>query len=146
MYIPDEKDIKILSLLNKDCSISMEELGDKVGLTKTPTWRRVKNLKYWGFIEKMSAILNYNKLGYDILMFMSINIISHDEDMINRFVDFVNNETENVLECFQMTGQWDYLIKAVAKDISHAHAFYHNFKSFPYVREIKFEIVHNKVK
>lgn len=118
----DRTDLRLLAELQKDASLSNLELADKVGLSPTPCARRVKRLISEGFIERQVAILNPEKLGFDLTAHVSISMDRHTPD---RFENFETEITvyDEVIDCSVVTGQSaDYLLRVVVKDMKHFEA------------------------
>ena len=118
----DRTDLRLLAELQKDASLSNLELADKVGLSPTPCARRVKRLVTEGFIERQVAILNPEKLGYDLTAHVSISMDRHTPDRFESFEAEIATYDE-VIDCSVVTGQSaDYLIRVVVKDMKHFEA------------------------
>jgi Lrp/AsnC family leucine-responsive transcriptional regulator len=118
----DRTDLRLLAELQKDASLSNLELADKVGLSPTPCARRVKRLVTEGFIERQVAILNPEKLGYDLTAHVSISMDRHTPDRFDSFEAEIATYDE-VIDCSVVTGQSaDYLIRVVVKDMKHFEA------------------------
>ena len=118
----DRTDLRLLAELQKDASLSNLELADKVGLSPTPCARRVKRLVTEGFIERQVAILNPEKLGYDLTAHVSISMDRHTPDRFESFEAEIATYDE-VIDCSVVTGQSaDYLISVVVKDMKHFEA------------------------
>ena len=118
----DRTDLRLLAELQKDASLSNLELADKVGLSPTPCARRVKRLVTEGFIERQVAILNPEKLGYDLTAHVSISMDRHTPDRFESFEAEIATYDE-VIDCSVVTGQSaDYLLRVVVKDMKHFEA------------------------
>ena len=118
----DRTDLRLLAELQKDASLSNLELADKVGLSPTPCARRVKRLVTEGFIERQVAILNPERLGYDLTAHVSISMDRHTPDRFESFEAEIATYDE-VIDCSVVTGQSaDYLIRVVVKDMKHFEA------------------------
>ena len=118
----DRTDLRLLAELQKDSSLSNLELADKVGLSPTPCARRVKRLVTEGFIERQVAILNPEKLGYDLTAHVSISMDRHTPDRFENFEAEIAAYDE-VIDCSVVTGQSaDYLLRVVVKDMKHFEA------------------------
>ena len=118
----DRTDLRLLAELQKDASLSNLELADKVGLSPTPCARRVKRLVTEGFIERQVAILNPERLGYDLTAHVSISMDRHTPDRFENFEAEIATYDE-VIDCSVVTGQSaDYLLRVVVKDMKHFEA------------------------
>lgn len=118
----DRIDFKLLAQLQRDASLSNLELAERVGLSPTPCARRVKRLVSEGFIEKQVALLNAEKLGYDLTAHVSISMDRHTPDRFENFETEIANFDE-IVECSVVTGQSaDYLLRIVVQDMKHFEA------------------------
>lgn len=116
-------DKKILALLQTDASLSIAEIGQRVGLSSTPCWKRMQRLEAEGVIEGRVAILNPEKLGLGVTVFVSIETGDHSEDWLKRFAEAVSVMPE-VLEFYRMAGDVDYMLRVVVPDIQGYDIFY----------------------
>src|SRR6266700_1306813 len=121
----DAIDRKILSLLQSDGRITMAELADKVGLSVSPCHRRVKLLEERGVITRYIATIDQKSLGLHVSVFISIKLARQKEEDLNRFEKAISKWDE-ILECYLMTGNRDYLLRVVAADLSSYEAFLKN--------------------
>lgn len=121
----DAIDRKILSLLQTDSRMTMQELADKVGLSVSPCHRRVKLLEERGVISRYIATVDQKSLGLHVSVFISIKLARQKEEDLNRFARAISKWDE-VLECYLMTGNRDYLLRVVAADLSSYEAFLKN--------------------
>jgi Lrp/AsnC family transcriptional regulator len=119
----DRLDFQILDALQRDATLSMAQLGAKVGLSSTPCWKRVKRLEDDGFIERRVAIVNRHKVGLPVTVFVSIRAGQHDEKWLARFAAVVSTLPE-VQEFHRMSGDVDYLLKVVTSSIDGYDRFY----------------------
>jgi Lrp/AsnC family leucine-responsive transcriptional regulator len=125
MHVLDAIDRKILSLLQADSRTTMAELADKVGLSVSPCHRRVKLLEERGVITRYIATVDQKSLGLHVSVFISIKLARQKEEDLNRFARAISKWDE-VLECYLMTGNRDYLLRVVAADLSSYEAFLKN--------------------
>lgn len=112
----DEYDKKILRKLQDNADYSMNELGELVGLSHTPCWRRVKRLEEEGYIQKKTTLLNPKKLNLNVSVHAYITIKKHDENSLNAFENSVNSVSE-IVECYSITGEKDYLLRIVVASV-----------------------------
>lgn len=115
--ILDSIDRRILTALQDDASIPVAELADRAGLSQTPCWKRVKRLEREGFIEKRVAILNREKLDLGVTVMVAVRTTHHTDEWLQTFAEGVARIPE-VIEFFRMSGDVDYLLKIVARDIA----------------------------
>jgi Lrp/AsnC family transcriptional regulator len=118
-------DIKILDALQTDASISTAALAEKVHLSQSPCWRRVQRLEEEGIIQKKVALLNREALGMDVVVFATVNLTQTGRQNLIEFEREMEGHPE-VVECYTMTGIWDYILKIVTKDIRHYEEFVRN--------------------
>src|SRR5690349_11669067 len=119
----DAIDRKILSVVQEDASLSVAEIGQRVGLSSTPCWKRLQRLEAEGVITGRVALLNPDKLGLGITVFVSIETGDHSQDWLKRFADVVTTMPE-VMEFYRMAGDVDYMLRVVVSDIAGYDAFY----------------------
>jgi Lrp/AsnC family transcriptional regulator len=119
----DRMDRAILGALQEDGTLSAAQLGEKVGLSSTPCWKRVKAMEEAGLIEKRVAIVNRDKAGLPVTVFVSLRTNRHDEAWLRKFAASVSSMPE-VMEFHRMSGDVDYLLKVVAADIAGYDRFY----------------------
>lgn len=113
--ILDTIDIQILDILQKESQISNAEIARRVNLSPPATHTRIKRLEGEGFINRQVAILNQEKLGFDLLCYVFISTNIHQAEQL----DILENALEamsEVLECHCLTGEYDYLLKVVIRD------------------------------
>jgi Lrp/AsnC family transcriptional regulator len=119
----DKYDCAILAALQADGTLSIAGLSEKIGLSSTPCWKRVKRLEEDGYIERRVAIVNRQKVGLPVTVFVSVRTGQHDEKWLRRFAAAVMALPE-VQEFHRMSGDVDYLLKVVTTDIGGYDAFY----------------------
>ena len=112
----DKYDRKILLALQNNADISMADLGNLVGLSHTPCWRRVKRLEEQGYILKKVTLLDPEKLDLKVSVHAYITIKSHDEESLVAFETAVQ-EVSEIVECYSITGDKDYLLRMVVKSV-----------------------------
>jgi Lrp/AsnC family leucine-responsive transcriptional regulator len=112
----DEIDRKIIAALQADGKITVNELAEKVGLSASPCARRVRLLEQAKVIKGYTAIIDQKKVGLPISAFASIKLERQREDALERFSKAVSRWPE-VVDCYLMTGQRDYLLRIVVRDL-----------------------------
>lgn len=118
----DDTDRKILDLLQTDSRITNVELARRVGLAPATTLERVKKLEQRGLIRATVALVDAKQAGYGTTAFVSVILASHDAATVRAFRDAVQTLPQ-VLECYHITGELDYLLKVIARDIEAYEAF-----------------------
>ncbi|NOH84256.1 Lrp/AsnC family transcriptional regulator [Vibrio sp. 03-59-1] len=119
----DNADKKILSMLQVDSTLSLNDLAEAVNLTTTPCWKRLKRLEDKGIIEKRVALLNPEKLGLSFTAFVMVKTSNHSHEWYSQFVDTVTLFPE-VMEFYRMAGEYDYMLKVLVKDMKCFDKFY----------------------
>jgi Transcriptional regulators len=119
----DKIDRKILSLLQRDATMPVAEIGRKVGLSTTPCWRRIQKMEEDGVIKRRVAVLDPVKVNAGVTVFVSIRTNEHNEAWLRKFAAIVEDFAE-VVEFYRMSGDVDYLMRVVVPDIAAYDAFY----------------------
>jgi Lrp/AsnC family transcriptional regulator len=119
----DKYDIAILTALQADATLSIAALSEKVGLSSTPCWKRVRRLEEEGYLVARVSIINREKVGLPVTVFVSVRTTEHDEKWLEQFAATVM-ELPEVLEFHRMSGDVDYLLKVVTTDIGGYDRFY----------------------
>jgi Lrp/AsnC family transcriptional regulator len=119
----DTIDRKILAVLQEDASLSVAEIGQKVGLSSTPCWKRIQRLEADGVIQRRVALVDQEKLGLGVTVFVSVETGDHSQDWLDRFAQAVKSMPE-VMEFYRMAGDVDYMLRVVVRDIQGYDAFY----------------------
>ena len=112
----DKFDQEILRVLQKDATVSMADLSQRVGLSHTPCWRRVKRLESEGYIKNKVTILDGKKLNLGVSVFIYVTLKSHDESSLNQF-EVAVQDIEHIVECHTTSGEKDYMLKVVVESI-----------------------------
>ncbi|MEM9600557.1 MAG: Lrp/AsnC family transcriptional regulator [Pseudomonadota bacterium] len=119
----DHIDRKILTQLQRDASQSIQTIAAQVGLTSNPCWRRIKRLQDAGIISGRVARLNPAAMGLKMTCFVTLHTDDHSEDWLTAFNTAIQNIPE-IVECHRMTGDVDYLLKVLARDLEHYDQVY----------------------
>lgn len=142
----DSTDIKLLSLLQQDSSLTTAELADRIGLSQSPCWRRIVRFQEAGLIKKKVALLDPEKLGMGVVVFTAVNLVSHHGATLEEFENQVAKFPE-VVECYTMTGNMDYMLKIVTRDIQHYEMFARNhLAQVPNIREMHSNVAITRIK
>jgi Lrp/AsnC family transcriptional regulator len=121
----DHIDRKILTVLQEDASLSVAEIGNRVGLSSTPCWKRIQRLEADGVIQKRVALVDPVKIGLGITVFVSIETGDHSQEWLDRFAKTVGAMPE-VMGFYRMAGDVDYMLRVVVADIQSYDTFYKN--------------------
>ena len=119
----DAIDRKILAEVQNDASLSVAEIGQRVGLSSTPCWKRLQRLEADGVITRRVALIDPDKIGLGITVFVSIETGDHSEDWLQQFAETVGAMPE-VMEFYRMAGDVDYMLRVVVPDIAGYDTFY----------------------
>ena len=112
----DRIDLRILAELQADGTLSSQALAEKVGLSTSPCWRRVRKLEEDRVISTTVAILDPKKIGLDVLAVVAVALEDRHPDSVRQFDKMVANRPE-ILECYAMSGQHDYHMKVACKNM-----------------------------
>lgn len=142
----DRASLQILEALQADARLSTQALADKVGLSATPVWRRVKELEDRGVIRGHVVLVDREKVGLSICVLANVSLVRHSEGAVEQFERLVGTRRE-IIECHAITGEADYVIKVVAADMKAYDLFLqqHIFK-LPGVSSVRSNVVLREVK
>jgi Lrp/AsnC family transcriptional regulator len=144
--ILDKTDQTILIELQRDCSISTHHLAEKLNLSQSPCWRRVNKLEERGIIRRRVALLDRAALGMDVVVFATINLTATGRQNLLSFEEEIVRYPE-VMECYTMTGIWDYMLKIVTRDVRHYERFVREtLTANPAVRELHSHMAVTEIK
>ncbi|QBY00402.1 Lrp/AsnC family transcriptional regulator [Rhodophyticola sp. CCM32] len=113
----DDMDRRILSVLQRETDIPLDDLGARVGLSRNACWRRVRALEKNGIITGRVALLDPAKLGLGLMVFIQVHAAQHDAAWLAKFARAVRDMPE-ILGVYRMTGDLDYLIRARVSDVA----------------------------
>jgi Lrp/AsnC family transcriptional regulator len=119
----DAIDRKILAVVQDDASLSVAEIGQRVGLSSTPCWKRLQRLEADGVITRRVALIEPEKIGLGVTVFVSIETGDHSQDWLSKFAEVVKAMPE-VMEFYRMAGDVDYMLRVVVTDIAGYDGFY----------------------
>jgi Lrp/AsnC family transcriptional regulator, leucine-responsive regulatory protein len=142
----DRASLQILEALQADARLSTQALAEKVGLSATPVWRRVKELEDRGVIRGQVVLVDREKIGLSICVLANVSLVRHSEGAVEQFERLVGTRRE-IIECHAITGEADYVIKVVAADMKAYDLFLqqHIFK-LPGVSSVRSNVVLRDVK
>ena len=142
----DSFDLKILRELQQNADISMQDLGEKVGLSHTPCWRRVKRLEKDGIIRKRVTLLDADSLQLAVNVFVSVTLKNHVENGLTVFEEAVQDIPE-IVECYTVSGDRDFLLRVVVADVSaYEHLLKHVLINLPGVDNLSSTFALRQVK
>ena len=141
----DTFDAKILRLIQADAALPLDEIGDKVGLSRNAVWRRIKALEANGTITGRAALLDPAKLGLGLTVFMMIRTDRHAPDWLERFAK-VTRDMPEILGAYRMTGELDYLIRARVADVKDYDRLYQAIVSRIELADVSASFVMEEIK
>lgn len=112
----DEIDTKILRILQEDASVNIGEVADRVGLSHTPCWRRINKLEESGHIKQRLCILDAEKIGMDVSIFVFVRLDTHSSEALEEF-EHATRHIPEILQCYTMSGEFDYLLRVVVSTV-----------------------------
>jgi Lrp/AsnC family transcriptional regulator, cysteine-sensing transcriptional activator len=115
-YELDAIDINILRILQRDPDRSISKIGESVGLSHTPTWRRIRKMEESGIIAGRSIILDAEKVGLDVSIFVFVRLDKHSAGVLEEFEEAAARVPE-ILQCYSMSGDFDYLLRVVVASV-----------------------------
>lgn len=118
----DQTDIKILKILQKNAKLTTKELAEAVNLTPTPVFERQKRLEKQGYIKKYVAVLDPNKLNLSLMVICSVKLKQINKEIAEQFTYEINRLPE-VIECYNTSGNYDYMLKVRSSDMKHYQEF-----------------------
>ncbi|MCK4663955.1 MAG: Lrp/AsnC family transcriptional regulator [Bacteroidales bacterium] len=121
----DNIDFQILNLLQKDARIAAKEIANKLNLTITPIYERIKKLEKLGYIKKYIALVDNKKIDKGLIIFISVSLSRHTKDIVENFIKEIKKLNE-VMECYYISGNADFLLKVYCKDMQDYHNFITN--------------------
>jgi len=146
MAVLDTIDRKIMRLLQEDAKLNVKDIAIRLNLTKTPIYERIKRLEREGIIDKYVAIVNRKKLAPSILVFISGKLEVSKFEQTEEFYAGIM-ELPEVLDCYLMSGEYDFLLKVMVKDLDDYHEFYSKkLSQVPRVSYVSSSFVLNEAK
>ena len=140
------QDVQLLQLLQRDATLSTAALAERIAVSQSPCWRRINRLEQEGIIRSRVALLDRAALGMDVVVFATINLTSTGRQNLLEFEAEIVRHPE-VMECYTMTGIWDYMIKIVTRDIRHYEEFVRNtLTASPSIRELHSHMAVTEIK
>jgi Lrp/AsnC family transcriptional regulator len=141
----DAIDRKILTVLQDDASLSVAEIGDRVGLSSTPCWKRIQRMEAEGIILRRVALVDQNKIGLGITVFVSVESSDHSDAWLKKFADAVSAMPE-VMEFYRMAGDVDYMLRVVVADMPAYDVFYKKLISAVALKNVTSRFAMEKIK
>ncbi|WP_422359910.1 Lrp/AsnC family transcriptional regulator [Reichenbachiella sp.] len=123
--IIDNTDLQILEILQKDSKTKMKDIADAVGMTITPVYERIKKMERNGIIENYTISVNPKNLGFQLVAYCSVTLKEHSKENLRKFEEGVQ-DLYHVLECNHLSGNFDYLLKVVVRNMEDYQLFISN--------------------
>jgi Lrp/AsnC family leucine-responsive transcriptional regulator len=143
---PDAPSLKILAALQADGRLSVQDLATRIGLSTTPTWKRLKALEQTGVIQRYTTVVDRERVGLGTCVLAEVNLARHVENVVDEFERAVR-ACPAIVECYSTTGRADYVLKVVTPDIAHYDVFLHQvIFTLPGVNDIRSAVVLREVK
>lgn len=142
----DKLDRKILRLLQSDSTLSAAAIGEKIGLSQSPCWRRIQRFKDAGLIKEQGMVFDRKKLGFGTMVFAHVKLTAHGRSKVAEFGDTIRQFPE-VMECHLLLGHVDFLLRIVTPDLeAYERFFFERLSQLPDVQEVTSSISLTEVK
>ena len=142
----DPVDTEIIRILQEDAELSAAAVGEKIGLSQSPCWRRIQRLREEGLILGQVMRFDRKKLGFDILVFAQVKLTAHGRSKVPEFAETIRQFPE-VQECHLVLGNIDFLLRIVARDIEeYEHFFFEKLSHLAEIQEVHSNIVLSEIK
>jgi len=142
----DQTDRRILQLLQTEPGINAAAIGEKIGLSQSACWRRMQRLRDEGVIRDQPVILDPEKVGLSTMVFAQVKLTSHGRSNLTDFAEAVRKYPE-VLDCYVVLGNIDFLLRIVAEDIKGYERFiYEKLSQLPGVQEVNSSMALSEIK
>ena len=142
----DQTDRRILQLLQTEPGINAAAIGEKIGLSQSACWRRIQRLRDEGVIKDHPVILDPEKVGLSTMVFAQVKLTSHGRSNLTDFAEAVRKYPE-VLDCYVVLGNIDFLLRIVAEDIKGYERFiYEKLSQLPGVQEVNSSMALSEIK
>ncbi len=142
----DHTDRRILELLQQEPGINAAELGEKIGLSQSAVWRRMQTLREHGVIVDQPVKIDREKVGLNTMVFAHVKLTSHGRSNLAEFSEAVQ-EFPEVLDCYVMLGNVDFLLRIVTEDIkAYEQFFFEKLSQLPGIQEVNSSIVLSDIK
>ncbi len=142
----DPHSLLILQELQRDSRQTVQQIAERVGLSPTPCWKRIKEMEATGVISGYTALVNRSKVGLDLLVVVEANLSQHTEELVRQFERAVE-ATPQIVRCLSTTGQADYILTVLVPGIAEYERFLHaELFKLPGVTHVRSSIVLKEVK
>src|SRR6201996_8005628 len=142
----DRLDVRLLDILQREGALSVAEVAARARISTTTCWRRILKLEQDGIIKGRVALLDREALGLDVTIFAHVKLATTGRDAIEEFEAAIRDRSE-VLECYTLTGEWDFLLKIVTRNMKAFEAFYLDYLSrIPSVQSVNSSVAVTVIK
>ena len=124
-FVPDEKDLAILKLLQQNARITVKEISEKIHLSTTPVHERIKRMEEVGVIKQYAALVNHAKVKKGLMVICYVSLKQHNKSAGAKFIKTIN-ELHEVIECYNISGEFDFMLKVVAENMDAYYDFHVN--------------------
>ena len=124
-YSPDAKDMSILRLLQENARITVKEIGDKVHLSTTPVHERIKRMEEAGVIKQYATLVDHSKVKKGLMVICYVSLKQHNKNAGTKFIKAIH-ELNEVIECYNISGEFDFMLKVVAENMDAYYDFHVN--------------------
>ncbi|MDE3183426.1 MAG: Lrp/AsnC family transcriptional regulator [Bacteroidota bacterium] len=124
-YIPDKKDLSILKLLQENARVTVKEIAEKVHLSTTPVHERIKRMEEAGIIKQYATLVDNTKVKKSLMVICYVSLKQHGKNAGAKFIKVINNLNE-VIECYSISGEFDFMLKVVCEDMNAYYDFHVN--------------------
>ncbi len=129
-------DRKILNILQEDAMLPVAEIAERTGSSKSVCWRRIQRLQDAGIIKGRVALLDHGKVGLDVILFAQVKMTAHGRKVLPNFIAVIK-DIPQILECYTLMGNVDFLLKIVVKDIQeYQDLWWHHLSQIEGIQEI----------
>ena len=141
----DRIDNQILAILQKDASLPVADIARKVGLSVTPCWRRIQKMEEDGIIKGRVALLDGQKIGMGMSVFVGIKTDQHNVDWLEQFAKSIS-ALPQVVEFYRMSGEIDYMLRVVVPDMASYDVFYKKLISTVKLKDVSSSFAMEEIK
>ena len=142
----DRVDTEIIRLLQEDAELSAAAVGERIGLSQSPCWRRIQRLRQEGLIQGQFIRFDRKKLGFDVLVFAQVKLTAHGRSKVPEFAETIRQFPE-VQECHLVLGNIDFLLRIIVRDIEeYERFFFEKLSHLAEIQEVHSNIVLSEIK
>jgi Lrp/AsnC family leucine-responsive transcriptional regulator len=121
----DSKDLAILQLLQQNARITVKEISEKMHLSTTPVHERIKRMESSGVIKQYATLVDHTKVKKGLMVICYVSLKEHSKNAGNKFIETIHNLNE-VIECYNISGEFDFMLKVVSEDMNSYYDFHVN--------------------